>query len=239
MVGAMRTSPRLAASVIAVLLALASPAAAATVDIATTADPNLAAYAAAAQQHWGNPSCATVQVRSMTQPDPAVYARADDCTIWIDASDWHMLDRSLRCNMMLHEWGHLMGHDHTDDPRSIMVPLPINARPAACDTFVLAEMRDVALEVLAGALGRPASRLGTCVRTSTERLTCRRKWKTRRTTLTTHVVVRFGRAASARVRIVKRNCTVRPRWRCVDERFDRADTALRALVGYARSGMVR
>lgn len=44
------------------------------------------------------------------------------CTIWLDPSTVHGLKRWYYCQLIAHEYGHLLGVDHSTDPRNLMHP---------------------------------------------------------------------------------------------------------------------
>jgi hypothetical protein len=138
----------LARSVLAVAIlwiAGARSVAAAATDPATrwpAGGPAIATARAIADDHWGFPACSgAVTVRwgplapgllgRSTWSNPlAVYgqpSRNTDCVITLSSTyDW---DWTTLCSIVVHEMGHLTGHQHSDDPHDIMAaiyggPLP-------------------------------------------------------------------------------------------------------------------
>lgn len=84
----------------------------------------------AAKAHWdATPPC---QVQIIYRDDPTTTAatatRVDhddgrvDCWIAINVHPWDRLWLVSRCNVLVHEWGHLLGYSHTDDPNDVMHP---------------------------------------------------------------------------------------------------------------------
>jgi hypothetical protein len=87
-------------------------------------DESLAAYLAVAERHWGAaPACVDADGRPLPvhatlfdDPDPAVAARAEQpgCRIWLDRDYWPAPPSPLACVEIAHEWGHMLGHGHTE-----------------------------------------------------------------------------------------------------------------------------
>lgn len=103
---------------------------------------DLATYFGKAQEHWGGPvpSCVmngvtTVPVHAVLydDPEPDVAARADQpgCRLWLDRSSWSGMRPVEACTIVVHEWGHLLGHGHVDDPLGLMAEMPRRA-PREC-----------------------------------------------------------------------------------------------------------
>ena len=70
---------------------------------------------------WGKPPCGKVKVTvdDFSQSGWAAHTYVRDCTIafdrtwlWLHAGQPHAL-RAI-CTVTVHEWGHLMGRDHSD-----------------------------------------------------------------------------------------------------------------------------
>jgi hypothetical protein len=104
------------------------------------ADPQVDAWLGIAQAWWGGaPDCPEgVQVeRAELAADAGVWASAEmpGCRIWLDpdfyprpaawsASPWGRREwQKLMCNVVAHEWGHLLGHGHASDPHDLMAPV--------------------------------------------------------------------------------------------------------------------
>jgi hypothetical protein len=115
-------------------LALALPATANAVETPLL-DDNLATYFGIAHEHWGGPvpSCVengvtvvTVHAVLFDDPNPAVAARAEQpgCTLLLDRRHWRTMGRVEACMIVVHEWGHLLGHEHSDDPNDLMAEFP-------------------------------------------------------------------------------------------------------------------
>lgn len=106
------------------MLALALPAPAA-------ADPQMEQAFATAKQFWGGNPCGGTVAMRWSDMDPSLNALATwkaapgapastyvDCSIDFNRSVPY--DYPRLCTAMLHEVGHLLGQQHTDDPNSPM-----------------------------------------------------------------------------------------------------------------------
>src|SRR3954452_4983525 len=131
--------PRLGALAATLLLALAVLAAPARADGASPAarwpvgGPALRTAMDLAAGHWGMTPCAgrvalrwaplpgTINAQSSWANDVDPYlqpSRNTECDIALNvAQDW---DWPMLCTVMVHEVGHLTGHDHVDDPDDVM-----------------------------------------------------------------------------------------------------------------------
>ena len=105
-------------------------------------DEGLITYFAAAQSYWGGPSptCVAngvtiIPVHAVLYDDPdlEVAARADQpgCRLSLDRSHWRTMSSTEACTLVVHEWGHLLGHGHVHNPLSVMAPFPTRA-PRVC-----------------------------------------------------------------------------------------------------------
>jgi hypothetical protein len=103
-------------------------------------DEGLGTYFGIAHEHWGGPvpSCVengvtTVPVHAMLydDPNPLVAARAEQpgCTLWLDRGHWRTMGRVAACMVVAHEWGHLLGYGHSDDPSDLMAEFPRRPPP--------------------------------------------------------------------------------------------------------------
>jgi hypothetical protein len=131
----------------AMLVVLAGIAAPAQANV----EQQLAKYTPFAEAAWeqyycGNPAypgAPSITVKPHATADDraelgrwGILAFADasaNCTIWLE--DATLTDVEA-CKLIVHEYGHLAGHGHTDDPTSIMNPRPVNVPYAPCDTGV-------------------------------------------------------------------------------------------------------
>lgn len=106
-------------------------------------DDALVTYFGIARTHWGAESLPNCVINGVTvntayaipydDPNPSVAARAEQpgCRIWVDRGHWRTMGRIEACTMIVHEWGHLLGYGHVDDPNSLMAEFPGHA-PLGC-----------------------------------------------------------------------------------------------------------
>jgi hypothetical protein len=141
---ATRRALRLALAACAFLAALAGPASAG--ESAIAANDVVTRSASLVAGYWARvapdrvPACGQVDFR-WVEPAPEGWGDADGwaylggCTIWLSRAHWR-IDRPVRnaeaaeywCNVIAHEWGHLLGFDH-DTPIAVMRPEATMATP--------------------------------------------------------------------------------------------------------------
>jgi hypothetical protein len=74
---------------------------------------------------WGPPACGTPTVATdPTLPAAALgYADRRSCVIDLPPTRPKSQDNwASICTTIVHEWGHLTGHGHSSNPRSVMYP---------------------------------------------------------------------------------------------------------------------
>jgi len=122
---------RLTTLAAACALALLPAATAAADDGQVVNDPTLAQYMRIAAGYWGapEPHCEGPNGESIApyavmadDPNPSVAAWAEmpGCRIWLDADYWPAPPSEQYCNLIAHEWGHLLGHPHSEDSHNLM-----------------------------------------------------------------------------------------------------------------------
>ena len=92
----------------------------------------MATYLAIAASVWGPTPCGPqpqVSYTALTDPRYAALAIVDECRIEVDSPSNADFDGPMRCSFILHEYGHLVGMQHSDNPRSIMQPLIMRPDP--------------------------------------------------------------------------------------------------------------
>jgi hypothetical protein len=106
-------------------------------------DESLSSYLRVAERHWGAapPPCVGVHGETVLvhaalfdDPDPLVSGRAEQpgCRIWLDRDWWPAPPSRRRCVELVHEWGHLLGHGHSE--RGLMSAEAHGPVPG-CDAF--------------------------------------------------------------------------------------------------------
>lgn len=102
-------------------------------------------YVQIAQAHWAGtaPTCRgpageTIPVHAIlfddADPDIAAIAEQPGCRIWLDRDFWPAREDQTDCTIIAHEWGHLLGHDHSPNERSLMYEAPEFGAPG-CGVF--------------------------------------------------------------------------------------------------------
>jgi hypothetical protein len=74
---------------------------------------------------WGQPACGmpTVVDDPALPPDALGYNDRRSCTIDLASPRPAAYDTAASvCTTIVHEWGHLTGHAHSANPRSVMYP---------------------------------------------------------------------------------------------------------------------
>jgi hypothetical protein len=71
---------------------------------------------------FGPVPCGTPVVLKAPFTDPSVLAGSDPtaCRILLNRRWAPQMPPSMRCTLVLHEYGHLAGREHSDDPDSVM-----------------------------------------------------------------------------------------------------------------------
>ena len=113
---------------------------------ATINDPTLSRYMAIAAAYWGGPEpvCTTQDgqvirphavLADNPQPEVAAWAEVGGCRIWLDIDFWPAAPDELYCNLIAHEWGHLLGYGHSSNPSDLMWPEWTNNVVPGCQVF--------------------------------------------------------------------------------------------------------
>jgi hypothetical protein len=109
-------------------------------------DPTFDKYMGVAAQYWGGqqprcngPNGQTIPPHAVydDNPDPAVgaWAEVPGCRIWLDRTHWPAAPSEAHCNLIAHEWGHLLGQQHSPDQNSLMWGGWINNVAPGCVAF--------------------------------------------------------------------------------------------------------
>jgi hypothetical protein len=122
---------RLPFAAILVTCALALlPAAARAAGEDVVNDPAVATYMGIAAGFWGQtPHCTGPNGEQIApyaiwgdNPNPfeGAWAEMPGCRIWLNRRQWPLPPNESQCNLIAHEWGHLLGLDHSPDPTNLM-----------------------------------------------------------------------------------------------------------------------
>ena len=122
---------------------LAAPAHA---DNGAVNDATLARYMTIAAAYWGGPEpvCTSddgqvihpyAMLGNDPRPDVAAWAEVGGCRIWLDTDYWPAPPSEQYCNLIAHEWGHLLGHEHSSNPSDLMWPDWTNNVVPGCQVF--------------------------------------------------------------------------------------------------------
>ena len=127
-------------SALVAAVALTVPAAAMADHGPAYTDPVFTRYLEVASAHWAapTPTCVgpdqqPIQPHAVLydDPDAMVAARAEEpgCRIWLDRDYWPRPLDEVDCMVVAHEWGHLLGHSHSEDRDSLMYEEPTAGAP--------------------------------------------------------------------------------------------------------------
>ena len=106
-------------------------------------DPAVDHYMKVAAEYWGGqvPQCTGPGGQPIAphavladDPDPDVgaWAEVPGCRIWLDRTHWPAAMNETHCNLLVHEWGHLLGQPHSQDQNSLMWANWINKVVPGC-----------------------------------------------------------------------------------------------------------
>jgi hypothetical protein len=81
---------------------------------------------------WGQtPACGQPSIEPAALPAPLVgLANLADCSIQVDPT--RLTFAGAACAVVLHEFGHLVGREHSLDPTDVMYPIMRNPPPWPC-----------------------------------------------------------------------------------------------------------
>ncbi len=134
-------------------------------------DPLVRHWLTIARDHWNrSPACVggvgVVTADWLRGNSAWAQSSGDGCWIALNPDAYPVRDgadpvawRTSMCSVVAHEWGHLLGYPHSDDPASLMYPfVPVGVLPP-CSTTAPARARSVCTRTA-------KKRARSCVRTS-------------------------------------------------------------------------
>ena len=109
-------------------------------------DPTFDQYMRIAAEYWGGqqPQCTGPNGEKIPphaaygdDPNPAVgaWAEVPGCRMWLDRTHWPAAPSESHCNLVAHEYGHLLGQPHSPDQNSLMWANGINNVVPGCTVF--------------------------------------------------------------------------------------------------------
>ncbi len=103
------------------VLALSAPAAAHAVE-ASGGPPGSDRGLRNAEKAFGLPACGRPVIAYAAFAELWVLSGADEerCRILLNADLAGDMSKAMVCTLVMHEWGHLAGRAHSDDPASVM-----------------------------------------------------------------------------------------------------------------------
>jgi hypothetical protein len=176
---------------------------------APVTDPTLGRYMEIAKAYWGaEPSCTQPDgtvihpyavMGNDPNPNVAAWAEVGGCRMWLDRDYWPAPPSEEYCNLIAHEWGHLTGRPHSDDPDDLMWPQWINDVVPQC-----AEFRQAGLE---------APPTATAASSRARRHHAKRARRARRACMAARKRQRRAQRRSVRRRVHHRRCSRRAKRR--------------------------
>lgn len=105
--------------------------------------PNLDMAYHLAAEHWGEPNCTSVDMEIVPngslgdlQGEATIATEPEPCFLYLVRKLADPRNFGLACAVEFHEVGHLTGHVHSSNPRSIMFP-EVMFIPGPCERAML------------------------------------------------------------------------------------------------------